>query len=92
MSKQGNQRRRLQSRRRTQEKKARQAELGSIGRFFGGADERPGNVAAMVVLISVFVAAVAGFQDGKPSMVRDTFAGLATLALAQLFADRKSVV
>ena len=91
MSKSGNQSGKFEARRRAREaerEKVRQIELGLIGLLFGAADEKSGNVAAIVVLTSVLVAAIAAFQDVRLGTVSDTFLWLAALSLVQLF-ERK---
>jgi hypothetical protein len=65
-------------------RRLRQIDLGLIGRVFGATREKPGNLAAFVVVLSI---AVVGLSD--PNTSRHEFVGLATLGLGYLFGRRQ---
>ena len=69
---------------------SRKMEMGWIGRFFGGATEKPGNIAGAVIVLSIAMIAMASFASpGDQQFPRrelfTLFGGLATLALGYLF-------
>lgn len=64
-------------------------ELGWIGLVFGGASEKPGNIAAVLLISSLLVSLVASiFPFAAPSGAVKTLEGLAALALGYLFGRR----
>lgn len=74
---------------------ARKMEMGWVGRLFGGATEKPGNIAGAVIVLSMMMIAVASFwPPNDPQFPRrelfTLFGGLATLALGYLFGRSNS--
>ena len=64
-------------------------ELGWIGLVFGGASEKPGNIAAVLLITSLLISLVASiFPCSAASEAVKTLEGLATLALGYLFGRR----
>jgi len=73
-----------------QKTKEREMEGGLIGKFFGFATEKPGNIAAFVLILSFFMlCAILIFGTDSPSLSKkDEFvivAGFITLALGFVF-------
>lgn len=71
-------------------KEARQTEMGLMGSLFGGAVEKPGNIAAFVIFASVIGigAALIWLPDGASVSKKDAitaFGGFITLALGYVF-------
>ncbi len=69
---------------------ARQAEMGFMGRLFGGALEKPGNIAGFVIVASVLgiVGALIWLPDGGSLTKKDAvtiFGGFITLVLGYIF-------
>jgi hypothetical protein len=69
---------------------ARQTEMGLMGSLFGGAIEKPGNIAAFVIVASVvgIIAVLVWLPDGESVSKKDAltiFGGFITLALGYVF-------
>jgi len=72
-----------------QGRKSRQTEMGLIGRVFGNATEKPGNIAGFAIAISALMILVLAFAPINPKVpveqLLTMFGGIITLALGYLF-------
>jgi hypothetical protein len=71
-------------------KEARKLEIGAMGELFGGASEKPGNIAGFVIVAAVLgiIGALIWLPDGGSFGKRDAvtaFGGFITLALGYVF-------